>query len=79
MLKQQGPEHYNRERKIQGQRRYRKRRSKSKNVLFQSKCDYSVSLTLSNVGRLSWSLIPMNHIQVQKEKVNFLVACLRPP
>ena len=40
--------------------------------------DYSKSLTLSNVGEPSWSRIPKNHIQVQKERGNFVVACLLP-
>ena len=38
--------------------------------------DYSNSITLSNVGELSWSWIPKKHIKVQKE---FVYACLRPP
>ena len=40
--------------------------------------DYSKSLTLSNVGEPSWSRIPKNHIQVQKERGNFVVACVLP-
>ena len=36
-------------------------------------------LLLSNVGELSWSWIPKNHIiQVQKEKENVEIAWLRP-
>ena len=39
--------------------------------------DYSYILTLSaNVGQSSWSWIPRDHIQVQKAKYNFVVACL---
>ena len=41
--------------------------------------NYSYPLTLSNVGKPSWSWIPKDHIQVQKEKQNFVVACLRTP
>ena len=40
--------------------------------------DSSNSPTLSNVGELSWSWIPKSRIQFQKEKENFVVACLRP-
>ena len=32
---------------------------------------------LSIVGELSWSWIPKDHVQVQNEKENFVVACLR--
>ena len=39
---------------------------------------YSKSLTLSNVGEPSKSWIPKNHIQVQKERGNFVVACVLP-
>ena len=42
-------------------------------------CNYSNSLTLSNEGKLSRNFIPENHIQDQKERENFAVACLRPP
>ena len=41
--------------------------------------NYSYPLTLSKVGELSWSWIPREHIQVQKQKQNFVVACLRFP
>ena len=41
--------------------------------------NYSYPLTLSNVGEPSWSWILRDHMQVQKEKLNFVVACLRPP
>ena len=37
--------------------------------------NYSYLVTLSNEGEPSWSWI----LQVQKEKLNFVVACLRPP
>ena len=40
--------------------------------------DYSNSLTLSNASELFWSWISINHIQVHKEKENFVIACLRP-
>ena len=45
---------------------------------FNLHSDYSKSLTLSNVGEPSWSWIPKNHIQVQKERGNFVVACVLP-
>ena len=42
--------------------------------------DYSNSFTLSNVSELSvLSRIPKNYIQVQREKDNLAIACLRPP
>ena len=41
--------------------------------------DYSNSFTLSNVSELVLSRIAKNHIQVQKEKQNLVVVCLRPP
>ena len=41
--------------------------------------DYSNSFTLSNASERYLSRIPKNHIQVQKEKENLAVACLRPP
>ena len=41
--------------------------------------DYSHTHTLSTVGESSWSWISIDHIQAQKEKSNFVVACLRPP
>ena len=40
--------------------------------------DYSKSLTLWNVGEPSKGWIPKNHIQVQKEGGNFVVACVLP-
>ena len=40
--------------------------------------DYSKSLTLSNEGEPSYNWIPKNHIQVQKERRNFVVACVLP-
>ena len=39
---------------------------------------WSNSLTLSNASELFWSWISINHIQVHKEKENFVIACLRP-
>ena len=41
--------------------------------------DYSNVFTLSNASELFLSRIPKNHIQVQIEKENLAVACLRPP
>ena len=41
--------------------------------------NYSYPLTLSNVGGPSWSWMLRDHIQVQKEKQNFVVGCLRTP
>ena len=41
--------------------------------------DYFNSFTLSNASKLFLSRIPKNHIQVQKEKENLVVACFRPP
>ena len=38
--------------------------------------DYSNSLTLSNASELFWSWISINHIQVHKEKENFVTHCL---
>ena len=40
--------------------------------------NYSCPLTLTYVGEPSWSWIPRDHIRVQKEKFDFVVACLRP-
>ena len=40
--------------------------------------DYFKSLTLWNVGEPSKGWIPKNHIQVQKEGGNFVVACVLP-
>ena len=42
------------------------------------KSDYFNSLTLWNVDELSWSWIPQKNIQLEKEKENFVVPCLRP-
>ena len=39
--------------------------------------DYSYTFTLSNASELFLSRIPKNNIQVQKEKQNLAVACLR--
>ena len=33
---------------------------------------------MSNASELFWSWISINHIQVHKEKENFVIACLRP-
>ena len=41
--------------------------------------DYFKSLTLSNGLELFWSWTTKNLIQVQKEKENFIFACLGPP
>ena len=41
--------------------------------------DYSNSFTLSNASEPFLNRIPKNHIQVQKEKENLAVACLRSP
>ena len=68
-----------REFKIPRRRRPRKRRLKSEFAFFQSHCDFFNSLTLSNASELFLSRIPKNHIQVQREKENLAVACLRPP
>ena len=38
--------------------------------------DYSNSLTLLNASELFWSWISINHIQVHKEKENFVTHCL---
>ena len=40
--------------------------------------DYPNSLTSSNATELFWSWFSINHIQVHKEKENFVIACLRP-
>ena len=54
--------------KIRVQRRRRKSCLKSEFAFFQSSSRF-----------FSWSWIPRNHIQVEKEKDNFDIACLRPP
>ena len=38
----------------------------------------SNSLTLSNASELFWRWSSINHIQIDKEKGNFVIACLRP-
>ena len=38
----------------------------------------SNSLTLSNASELFWRWSSINHIQIDKEKENFVIACLRP-
>ena len=45
---------------------------------FNLHSDYSKSLTLWNVCEPCQSWIPKNHIQVQKEGGNFVVACVLP-
>ena len=59
-------------------RRPRKRRLKSDLRSFNLYRDYSNSFTLSNASELFLSRTPKNHIQVQKEKENQAVGCLRP-
>ena len=62
--------------KIQGRwRRPRKRHVKREFVFLQSwlRLFHLTAFTLSNVGKLSWSWIPKNHIQVEKGKQNFVV------
>ena len=45
--------------------------------IFFSLCrDYSNCLTLPNAGELFWSWISISHIQVHKEKENFVIACM---
>ena len=68
-----------REFKIPRRRRPRKCRLKTEFAFFQSHCDFSNSLTSSNAREFFLSRTPKNHIQVQKEKENLAVACLRPP
>ena len=38
--------------------------------------DYSYLIILPNLGEPNWCRIPRDHYQVQKEKQNFVVACL---
>ena len=66
----------NREFKIPRRRRPRKRRLK---VNLRSFNLYYNSFTFLNTSELFLSRIPKNHIQVQREKENLAVACLRPP
>ena len=54
------------------------RRLKSEFGFFQSLSQLFLP-TLSNVGEPARNWIPRDHIQVQKEKQNFVVACLCPP
>ena len=58
-------------------RRPRKRRLKVNLRSFNLYNDYSNSFTLSNASEPFLSKIPKNHIQVQKEKENLGVGCLR--
>ena len=52
---------------------------KSEFTFFQSlSWLFQPSLTLSNATELFWSWISIDHIQVHKEKYNFVIACLRP-
>ena len=67
---------YNRDLKS-GRRPRWKRRWKSEFAFFQS-LSRLLQVTLSNVGEPSQSWIPQNHIQVQKERGNFVVACVLP-
>ena len=57
----------------------RKRRLRVYSRFFNLYCDFSTSLALTNASELFLSWIPINHIQVQKEKENFVIDCLRPP
>ena len=72
--------HYSdtRDLKIRGRRRQRKRRLKVNSRSFNLHRDFSKSLTLWNVGEPSQSWISKNHIQVQKERGSFVVACVLP-
>ena len=53
--------------------------TKEMHTVFQSLSWLFQLLTCSNTNKLSWNWIPINHIQVQKEKENFVTACLHPP
>ena len=66
----------NREFKIPRRRRPRKRQLNNEFAFFQSLLQLIYFL---NTNELFWSRIPKNHNQVQKEKENLAVACLRPP
>ena len=57
----------------------RKRRLRVYSRFFNLYRDFSTSLALSNASELFLSWIPINHIQVQREKENFVIDCLRPP
>ena len=65
--------------KIRGRRWQRKLRLKSEFSFCwsSSRLFLTNSVVLSIVGELSWSWIPKDHVQVQNEKENFVVACLR--
>ena len=68
----------NRDFEIRGPRRQRILRLKMNSRSFSLYLDYFYPLTLSN--ELSWGWITYSrHIQVQKEKDNFILACLCPP
>ena len=69
---------FNRDLKIRGRRRQRKHRLKSQFPFIQSSSwQFQLSYFVKCWQILSW--IPKNRIQFQKEKENFVVACLRPP
>ena len=51
----------------------RKRRLRVYSRFFNLHRDFSTSLALSNASELFLSWIPINHIQVQKEKENFVI------
>ena len=65
--------------KIQGWRRERKRCLKSELAFFQSSSRLIQLTFFVKCRRTLLSWIPNNHIQGQKEKENFVRACLRPP
>ena len=65
--------------KIQGWRRERKRCLKSELAFFQSSSRLIQLTFFVKCRRTLLSWIPNNHIQGQKEKENFVEACLRPP
>ena len=65
--------------KIQGWRRERKRCLKSELTFFQSSSRLIQLTFFVKCRRALLSWIPNNHIQGQKEKENFVEACLRPP
>ena len=65
--------------KNQGWRRERKRCLKSELAFFQSSSRLIQLTFFVKCRRTLLSWIPNNHIQGQKEKENFVEACLRPP
>ena len=69
-----------REFKIPRRRRPRKRRLKNEFAFFQSLSRLLHFIYFVKCKRTLFEPpIPKNHIQVQKEKENLAVACLRPP